>query len=375
MAEPHATSDEMETFYRTIAAKSMDALWHRTQGGAPRGPDPVAPYDPMHWSGQDIATYIKRAGELVRPGPDAQRRVLVLANASAGPFRSATHTLYGNVQMVLPGEIAPTHRHTSSAIRFIMEGEGAVTIVDGEPVEMAPGDLVLTPGWCFHGHVSKADGPVLWMDSLDSPLIGALRIGRAEQYPDELEPATVPVGASYNRYGGGNLRPLWQRQSSRISPQLLYPWAKTEQALHELKRTEASPFDDVAFEYTNPTTGGPVLPTLGCNIQLIRPGVSTKAHRHSSSTVYYVFRGSGYSVIDGVRIDWAAGDFISLPPWAWHEHANPGAEDAVLFSTTDAPMLEALVLLEEHEHPGNGHQEVTSTYAERYGNIPVAQGS
>src|SRR4051812_37482993 len=102
MAEPHATSDEMETFYRAIASKSMDALWHRAQGGAARGPDPVAPYDPMHWSGRDIATYIKRAGELVPPGPDAQRRVLVLANASAGPFRSATHTLFGNVQMVPP---------------------------------------------------------------------------------------------------------------------------------------------------------------------------------------------------------------------------------------------------------------------------------
>src|SRR5207249_1203944 len=236
MTEAREASDAMETFYREIATKSMDALWHRT-GGGPRGPEPVAPYQPAHWNGTDIQGFMVRAGELVRPGPEAQRRVLVLANPGAGPFRSATHTLYGNVQMVLPGEVAPSHRHTSSAIRFIMQGEGAVTIVDGEPVEMKPGDLVLTTGWCFHGHVSKADGPVLWMDSLDSPLIGALRIGRAEQYPDELEPATRPVGDSFNGHGWGNFRPMWQRQASKISPQLLYPWTQAEHALQQLART------------------------------------------------------------------------------------------------------------------------------------------
>src|SRR5579871_1253691 len=258
MTESRDSSEAMEAFYRQIGAKSMDALWRRAMGGS-RSPDPVAPYQPGYWSGKDIATFIQRAGELVQPGPDAQRRVLVLANPGV-PFGSATHTLFGNVQMVLPGEVAPSHRHTSSAIRFIMQGEGAVTIVDGEPVEMNPGDLVLTPGWSFHGHVSNSDGPVLWMDSLDSPLIASLRIGRSEQYPDDLQPATRPSGDSLNRYGGGHLRPKWQREASRFSPQLLYPWSQTEPALNQLARTEASPFDDVAFEYTNPTTGGPVMP-------------------------------------------------------------------------------------------------------------------
>ena len=365
MSEAHQVTDAMETFYQDLKAKSMDALWRRNLGG-PRSAEPVAPYQPAFWSGRDISEFVDRAAKLVRPGPDAQRRVIVLANPGV-PFGSATHTLFGNVQLVLPGEVAPSHRHISSAIRFIMQGEGAVTIVDGEPVEMNPGDLVLTPGWCFHGHVSNASGPVVWMDSLDSPLIGSLRIGRSEQYPDELEPATRPVGDSFNRTGWGHFRPKWDRSVSKISPQLLYPWAQTERALQQLARTGASPFDDVAFEYTNPLTGGPVLPTVGCEIQLIRPGVHTRAHRHPSSSVYHVFLGSGYSVVDGVRIDWAAGDFFSLPPWCWHEHANEASEDAVLFSTTDAPVLEALALFEEHEHPGAGHQEVKASYAERYG--------
>jgi len=369
MTETQAPSDAMEAFYQKVGAKSMQALWARNMGNGPRQEGPVVPYQPAYWSGDDIGAFIKEAGELVQPGPDAQRRVLVLANPGV-PFKSATHTLFGNVQMVLPGEVAPSHRHTSSAIRFIMQGEGAVTIVNGEPVEMKPGDLVLTPGWCWHGHVSQADGPVLWMDSLDSPLIASLRINQSEQYPDELEPATKPVGASFNTHGWGNFRPLWQKDSPKISPQLLYPWSQTEKALQELARGEVSPFDDVAFEYTNPTTGGPVLPTLGCNIQLIRPRVHTRAHRHSASAVYYVFRGAGYSVIDGVRIDWKAGDFLSLPPWAWHEHANRGSGDAILFSTTDAPVLENLCLLQEEAHPG--FQEVVARYTERYGAMPSA---
>src|SRR5438445_9377862 len=116
MTETRTPSDEMQAFYKELAGKSMDALWARTQGG-PRREGTFAPYQPAYWSGDDISVYIKRAGELVRPGPDAQRRVLVLVNPGVEPFRSATHTLYGNVQMVLPGEVAPSHRHTSSAIR------------------------------------------------------------------------------------------------------------------------------------------------------------------------------------------------------------------------------------------------------------------
>ena len=96
-----------------------------------------------------------------------------------------------------------------------------------------------------------------------------------------------------------------------------------------------------------------------------------KCWRFTSSTVYYVVRGAGHSVVDGVRIDWKAGDFFSLPPWCWHEHANEGSEGAVLFSTSDAPMLDNLCLLEEHEHPGAGHQEVVASYEERYGAAPT----
>lgn len=363
----NSNPDSLEAFYRDIDARSMGALWASPQRGD-RPSDPVAPYHPARWRGSEILAFMERAGKLVQPGPDAQRRVITLNNPSVAPGHAATHMLSGNVQMVLPGEVAPSHRHTNAAIRFIMQGTGAVTIVSGEPVAMAPGDLVLTPGWCYHGHVSQADGPVLWMDSLDGPLVvEKLRIARYQQYPDELEPATKPPGASDALFGPA-MRPAWLRQPTRVSPKMVYPWAETERSLRALAKVDASPFDDVAFEYTNPTTGGPVLPTIGCQIQMLRPGVHTKAHRHAACNVYHVFRGRGYTVADGVQIDWEEGDFFALPPWCWHEHANGSTTDeAVLFSTTDMPVLDALNLSEEHEHPGTGRQDVVAGFEERYG--------
>src|SRR5687767_2920988 len=165
MAVEPAQNEQMEAFYREIETKWLHALWSSPQRGG-RPTEPVAPFAPAHWRWSEIRDYMARAGKLVQPGADSQRRVLTLNNPAVKPGGGATHTLTGAVQMVLPGEIAPSHRHTNAAIRFIIEGEGATTIVDGEPVPMNPGDLVLTPGWSYHGHVSKAEGPVLWMDSL-----------------------------------------------------------------------------------------------------------------------------------------------------------------------------------------------------------------
>jgi gentisate 1,2-dioxygenase len=268
--------------------------------------------------------------------------------------------------MVLPGEIAPSHRHTTAAIRFIIEGTAAVTIVNGEPVSMSPGDLVLTPGWHWHGHVNQSDGPVLWMDTLDRPLATALRQTLGEQYPDELQPATKPMGDSFGRYGAGHMRPMGMRASSPVSPLLSYPWAETERALRNMAKLDTDPFDDAAFDFTNPLTGGHVLPSIGCRIQMLRPEVHTRAHRHSYTAVYHVFRGSGSTIVDGVQIDWEQGDFVALPPYCWHEHVNrSNSEPAFLYSSIDEPVIEALNLLHEDAYAEHGgHQPVTGRYSE-----------
>ena len=175
-------SEAMETFYADLHAKNMDALWRgRVPGQA--GSEPRAAYPPHRWAWSDIRPFMTRAGELVTPGPESERRVVQLIHPALGAVRSASHLLTANVQMVLPGEVAPPHRHTIAAIRFIIEGESAVTFVDGQAVEMHPGDLVLTPAQHWHGHENHSAGPTLWMDTLDRPLTIALQQSRYEAYP------------------------------------------------------------------------------------------------------------------------------------------------------------------------------------------------
>ncbi len=357
---------EMQAYFKELDNRGMDALWRRGEGGGGDGARGLrAPYAPAHWSWSAIRPQVMRAGELVKPGPEAARRVVQLINPSIREVRSAIHTLTANVQLVMPGEIAPSHRHTTGAIRFIIEGKAAITIVNEEPVSMSPGDLVLTPGMHWHGHTNQSDGPMLWMDTLDRPLMATLRVGTGESYPDELQPATKPIGDNLSRFGGRGLRPIGSRGRPN-SPLLLYPWAETEQALQDMARVGGgTPYDDVAFDYTNPTTGGHVMPTIGCRIQMLRPGNHTKAHRHSCAAVYHVFRGSGSTIIDGKQIDWDQGDFIALPPYAWHEHVNRSAtEPAYLYSSIDEPVLEALNLLYEEEYTEHGgYQPVTGQIA------------
>src|SRR5205823_6569870 len=134
---------------------------------------------------------------------------------------------------------------------------GAITFVDHEPCAMSPGDLILTPGWTWHGHINQTDEPMLWMDSLDVPLVGALRQGLYEDYPDEIPPATKSVDNSISRYGSGHMRPVWENRGSPISPPLSFPWTETQRAPHRLARAgQAIPLADKAFEYPHPTTPG-----------------------------------------------------------------------------------------------------------------------
>ncbi len=331
----------------------VEGLWRL--GDEVQAERPRVAAQPYRWRGADVLGVLERAGDLVRHGPAAERRTLRLVNPGLPASHSATHSLAASVQLLRPGEVAPTHRHTPAAIRFVIRGHGAYTMVDGERCTMAPGDLVITPRWAWHHHGNAGDESVVWMDGLDFPLVILLNATFFERFPDGVQPETRPADGSGRRYGP-NLRSAWQRGAAPEPPLLVYRWEATRAALAELAAVEASPYDDVALEYTDPRWGGPVLPALACWVQLLRPGVHTRAHRHTSSAVYHVFRGRGYSVVDGQRLNWEQGDFLALPAWAWHEHANPGAEEAILFSITDLPALAALDLYREEAYPGDGRQ-------------------
>jgi gentisate 1,2-dioxygenase len=265
----------------------------------------------------------------------------------------ATNTLIANIQIVGPGEIARAHRHTPSALRLIIESKGGYTVVNGEPVTMLPGDLVLTPNWTWHDHANDTDEPMIWLDGLDAPLVNLLETRFQEEYPEETQRSREEMDLSQMKYGAGSLRPAWEEASPDYSPQMRYPWDQTKAALDRLAATtEGSANDGVMLEYSNPVTGGPVMATIGCYVQLLRPGTRTKAHRHTPCTVYHVIQGQGSTIVDGVRLDWEDRDIFTIPGWAVHEHVNESAtQPAYLFSFTDEPVFRALKLYREQQGP------------------------
>jgi gentisate 1,2-dioxygenase len=342
---------ELDALHEEMASLNLEGYWRISadvQATRPR----VA-MRPHVWRGSDVSRILLRAGELIRHGDAAERRTIRLVNPGLTAQHCATHTLAAAVQLVRPGEVAPAHRHTPVATRFLIKGEGAFTTVEGERCTMGPGDLVLTPRWTWHHHGNDGAEPAMWMDGLDFPLAILLNAVFYEPYPDPIQPETEPVDGSLDRYGVGLRAPIMPAgvdQTARPPqppPLLTYRWDATYAALQRAANATPNPYDDVVLEYTDPRTGGHVSPTLACWIQMLRPGVHTRSHRHTSSVVYHVFRGQGYSIVDGERLDWQEGDFFAIPTWAWHEHASAGNDEAILYSITDLPTLEALDLYRE----------------------------
>lgn len=336
---------EVNRFLTGLSQFHVGPLWKVL--GQQLTPEPASHARPHLWRWQDIRPQLLRAGELVSAA-EAERRVLMLLNPGLEGQVATTHTLYGGIQLILPGEVARTHRHTPNALRFIMEGRGAYTVVDGEKIPMAPGDFVLTPNWTWHDHGSEGTEPVMWLDGLDIPLVRLLEGIFFEPYAEESQPLTKPTDASTAGYGTGGLLPTWQRSTSVHSPLLKYAWREAREALMSLGPHAASPFDGLMLEYVNPVTGGPALPTMASFLQRLTPGQRTEPHRHSSSAVYLAVEGQGRTVIDGKAYEWTPGDVFAVPTWCWHAHENLStSEDAILFSFTDAPVMRALNLYRE----------------------------
>ena len=357
----HSQNRELERFYIQLNRQQLAPLWPVTAQVLPA--EPASKVQPFLWRWSELRPMLLRAGELVPLERGGERRVLALINPGLAGKLAATHTLWGAVQIVMPGEIAPCHRHSASAIRFVIEGERSYTTVNGDQCMMGRGDLILTPNWTWHDHGCESDQPIIWMDGLDLPLVGDLDAVFFEA-PPELRQNASAVNDSEMKYAGPHLQPTWTRPPPGQNPLLNYKWAPTSDALNRFGEAPASPYDDVCFEYLNPLTGGSVLPTMSCYIQKIRAGVHTRAHRQVNSAVYHVFEGSGYSVINGRRFDWQRGDFFVVPPWSWHEHANDNKDPAILFSVQDTPVMQALGLYREQAlTAGDGHQKILSVFA------------
>jgi len=316
MAVQGTTSTSVEEYVASLRAAGLDAPW--TRPGPLIQPKASAAQSRL-WRWAEIEPLVRRIPEFMKPGRGAERRIIRLDNPGV-PERTATHTISVAVQYLLPGEIAPAHRHTPNAVRFMLHGEGAFTTVEGDKCVMRRGDLVVTPSMTWHDHGNQGAESVIWTDGLDSPVVRYLENLYMEPFPGEQQPVREGPPARH----------------------VHYRWADAHAALLRHADGEASPFDDVIMEYRDPASGRSVVPALGCYLQMLRPGVHTSAHRETSSAVYHVMSGSGRTIIDGVAYDWGEGDFFAVPPRAAHAHANPGTRPAILFSFQDVPLLEAL---------------------------------
>ena len=335
---------------------SVEGLWSEASDAdmATYSKDPHTTVLPHVWKWQDLYDAIQTVGNMHGLDGKAERRVLRLINpAYQGQKnrrqRTTTHTMLMTMQLLKPGEVAQDHRHNFAAFRFILKGSGAYTIVEGERIPMEEGDLILTPSMTWHGHRNGGE-PVIWLDGLDNPLLFLLQVITWEAFTGGLQPMKNNADCVAPRVGMA--RPVWEKSPERPNYNLRYQWKDTYETLKRLSDGPGSPFDGVALEYVNPA-GGHTMPTLSCGIQMLRRGEATQTHRHNSSTIYHAFRGSGTTVINGEKFDWGEGDCFVVPLWSWHSHQNRSKDhEAILFSTSDMPVMEALKLY--REEPGEG---------------------
>ena len=354
-----ADTPELVAYYDDLARSEAGALWtvaNRIEPWEPRSASV-----PMLWRYADLRGPVLRSLALVEP-EKAGRRVIYLANPGRRDVVAAVGWLYSGIQVMNPGEVATSHAHSASALRFIMEGRGAFTVVDGHKMTLGENDFVLTPNGTWHEHGVEADGTTcIWQDGLDIPLVNALEANFFVVHPRMRQEVAHPVDDSTALWGAPALHPATHSWDRPYSPLLKYEWAPTYEALLRRAKADAgSPFDGILMNYVNPLTGGPPMQTIGASMQMLRPGERTRAHRHTGSFVYQVARGSGWSVIGGRRFDWKQRDIFVVPSWAFHEHANASdTEDACLFCFNDLPVMRALGLWrEEALAEGGGHQPV-----------------
>jgi gentisate 1,2-dioxygenase len=339
------TLSELPTAYVDgLTAHNLVPLWPSLRKALPHG-EPHRRTKPVLWRYADVRPRLLEAGELT-PIEKAERRVLVLANPGLGlENMQATPTIYIGLQLILPRETAPNHRHTPSAVRFVVEGEGGFTIVDGEKLPMERGDLILTPALHWHEHRHEGSGPVIWLDALDLPTVFAQEASYALEGPPQA--VRNQPDRSQTHYRRAGLIPYQALGAQRADyPLLRYPWKEAREAL--VATASVAAVDEmVHMAYINPQTGAECLPVLGFSAIMLRPGETAKPPRRSASAVLHVVEGEVEAEIDGVTLQATSNDTMAVPTHARIAIANKSARaPAFLFQVDDAPMQRKLGFFE-----------------------------
>ena len=347
MNAPHPTAIARQQLYSDMAPLNLTPLWEVLHALVPQ--QPSTPCVPAHWKYDAVRPFLKRAGEAIT-AEEAVRRVLILENPALRGQSAVTQSLYAGLQLILPGEIAPSHRHTQSALRFIVEGTGAYTAVDGERTTMHPGDFIITPSWTWHDHGNESTEPVVWLDGLDIPIIRFFDAGFAENDANQSQAVSRSEGTSMARYGH-NMAPVrHDAPFGATSPIFSYPYERSREALERLERdAPVDEWDGVKLRYLNPLTGGSPMPTMATFMQKLPAGFEGNGWRQTDGAVYSVVEGEGEAVIENGsqqwRIDLSPRDHFVVP--SWHTARFSTKRGCVLFSYSDRPVHQALGIHKE----------------------------
>ncbi len=327
--KPEETPERL-AFYDKIGREAFTPLWAVFADIIT--PEPKSRCEAHLWRFDRARAWLLEAGRLIT-AKEAERRVLILENPGLRGESKITTSLYAGLQLVLPGEVAPAHRHSQSALRFVLDGGGAHTSVNGERTVMQYGDFVITPPWAWHDHGNESDQPMIWLDGLDIPLLTLFDASFAEGYGDDEQALCRQAGDSLARYGA-NMLPVDYRRDGLASPIFNYPYSRSREALETMKRqNEWDPCHGLKMRYVNPVDGGYAMPTIAPFLQLLPSGFSTAPYRSTDATVFVATEGHGRSTIDGQVFDWGPRDIFVAPSWKWVTHEAD--DEAVLFSYSD----------------------------------------
>ncbi|MCX5464318.1 gentisate 1,2-dioxygenase [Alcaligenes parafaecalis] len=332
---------QRQEFYGEISKIDLVPLWESLHSLVTKNPE--VKYIAHLWKYSQVRPYLLRSGELIG-AREAIRRVLVLENPQMRGAFAITPTLYAGLQLILPNEVAPSHRHMQSALRFIVEGKGGFTAVDGERTMMHEGDLILTPQWHWHDHGHVGSDPMVWLDALDLPLVNNFGAAFAEEYPEEQQAQTHQEGGFEARYAA-NMLPV-RYQSGNSSPIFNYRYERSREALYRLNQhSPVDEYEGFKLRYINPANGKDTMPTIATFLQLLPKGFVGKKARSTDGTVYHVVEGSGKAHIGSKIFEFTKKDIFVVP--SWEPVSFETNEDVVLFSFSDRPVQEALGLLRE----------------------------
>lgn len=335
----------LETLYAQMRPRNLYPLWEVL--AALVTPEPEGKTESAKWSYQEVRGYLIRAGELIS-AHDAERRVLILQNPGLPGSSAVTSSLYAGLQLILPREVAPCHRHTQCALRFIMEGSGAFTAVDGERAMMQRYDLILTPNWQWHDHGNTTSEPMIWLDGLDVPTVGHFDASFSEKLGKDAQIETVGPDDSISRYGR-NMRPMRGSPADRRPgnlPLFHYPYAEWRASLAALAEAGApDPHLGHALEFLNPADGGPIMPTISAHVRHVPAGFTTSPRRSTDATIFVVVEGAGLAMVGEIEHRLTEGDIFVVP--SWDALVVEASCDLVLFGYSDRAAQEKLGLYRE----------------------------